>query len=399
MSGLIAYASCAVLWLGLVVKAPDLFRHPHDPYLRAICGVLGLAGLCFFLGSPPTIGAVNRLSGIPNLAAPLTYAAIIAYSAASQILVALWRGGPGARRTARRWVLAYSGVVLGIVGLFALGEAPVERRTDLDTYYASTPYLREMIVLYLTGHLTAIAVTAVSALRWAREVRGWLRAGLVTLGVGAVCAAGFSVVKLVAVTARWSGRDWSLLGSEVAMSVAGAGALLTATGVLIPLAGPGLVEWRRAWRTYVRLAPLERELDDVLVRRALRLPRPRWSSPVTRLVWRRTSIHNALSHLDAYADRELYDETLAAALRATGDAERAAATAWAAVIAAAARGAASLPAAGRQPTRALESEWFQERAPGPDALVRIADALATSPLVRRAAAGVPTMAAERSSPV
>ncbi|MGA5900013.1 MAB_1171c family putative transporter [Streptomyces venetus] len=399
MSGLIGYASCAALWLGLVVKAPDLLRHRRDPYLRAICAVLGLAGLCFFLGSPPTIGAVNRLSGIPNLAAPLTYAAITAYSAASQILVALWRGGPGAHRTARRWVVAYCGVVLGIATLFALGEAPVERRTDLDTYYADTPYLREMIVLYLTGHLTAITVTAVSALRWAREVRGWLRAGLVTLGVGAVSAAGFSVTKLVAVAARWSGRDWSLLGSEIAMSVAGLGALLTAAGVLIPLAGPRLAEWRRAWRTYVRLAPLERELDDVLARRALRLPRPRWSSPATRLVWRRTSIHNALSHLDAYADRELYDETLAAALRTTGDAERATATAWAAVIAAAARGTAALPAPARRAAQARESEWFQERAPGPDALVRIADALATSPLVRGGAAGARALATERSSPV
>lgn len=135
MNGLIAYISCAVLWLGLVVKAPDLIRHRHDPYLRAICAVLGLAGLCFFLGSPPTVGAVNRLTGIPNLAAPLTYAAITAYSAASQILVALWRGGPGVHRTARRWALAYAGVVLGIATLFVLGEAPVERRTDLDTYY------------------------------------------------------------------------------------------------------------------------------------------------------------------------------------------------------------------------------------------------------------------------
>ncbi|KUM81120.1 MAB_1171c family putative transporter [Streptomyces curacoi] len=401
MNGLLAYVSCTVLWLGLVVKAPDLIRHRHDPYLRTICAVLGLAGLCFFLGSPPTVGAVNRLTGIPNLAAPLTYAAITAYSAASQILVALWRGGPGVHRTARRWALAYAGVVLGIATLFVLGEAPVERRTDLDTYYATTPYLREMIVLYLAGHLTAVTITVVSALRWAREVRGRLRAGLITLGAGALCGAGYSLSKLVAVAARWSGRDWSALGTHVAQSAAGLGALLTVVGVLIPLAGPRLTEWRRAWRTYVRLAPLECELDDILARRSLRVPRPRWSSPVTRLIWRQTSIHNALSHLDAYVDRELYDETLRAALRATGDPERAAATAWAAVIAAAARGEGSvrvrIPMPPGEP--AGESQWFQERAPRPDALVRIADALATSPLVRTAMARARTMATERSSPV
>ncbi len=66
MSGLVNYVSCAVLWLGLLVKAPDLVRHRSDPYLRAICAVLGLAGLCFLLGAPPTVGAVNRLTGAPT---------------------------------------------------------------------------------------------------------------------------------------------------------------------------------------------------------------------------------------------------------------------------------------------------------------------------------------------
>ncbi|MEY9991067.1 hypothetical protein ABIE67_003099 [Streptomyces sp. V4I8] len=401
MNGLLGYVSCGVLWLGLVVKAPDLLRHRHDPYLRAICAVLGLAGLCFFLGASPTVGAVNRVSGIPNLAAPLTYAAITAYSAASQILVTLWRGGPDVHRTVRRWVLAYAGVVLGIATAFALGEAPVERRTDLDIYYATTPYLREMILLYLAGHLTAAAVTAVSALRWARDVRGWLRAGLVMLGGGALCGAGFSVSKLTAVGARWAGPDWSPLGTDVAQSAAALGALLTVAGVLTPLAGPRWTQWRRAWRTYVCLAPLERELDDILARRSLRLPRPRWSSPTTRLVWRQTSIHNALSHLDTYLDRKLYDETLRAALGATGDPERAAATAWAVVIAQAARGEASVaaPVPVRRPAPAGESTWFQERAPRPDALVRIADALATSPLVRGATVRATTPTTERSPAV
>ena len=393
MTAVTDYISAGVLWLGLTVRAPELLRHRRDPYLRAICAVLGLAGLCFFLGAPPTVGAVNDLSGVANLAAPLTYVAITAYSAASQVLIVRWRGGGRVRRTTRRWMVAYACVVVGIAVMFVLGEAPVERRTDLDTYYASTPYIREMILLYLLAHLTAVGSTTVAALRWARRVRGWLRAGLTTLGLGTLCGVGFSAAKLAAVAAHWFGHDWTTLGAHVSPAVAGAGALLTVTGVLIPLTGPRLTEWCGAWRTYVRLEPLERELDDVLARRALRLPRPRWASPVTRLVWRLTSIHNALSHLDAYADRELYDETLRAELRLTGDPQRAAATAWAAVIAAAARRDAG-------PTGARycgESDWFLQRAPEPAALERIADALAGSPLVRAAAAGTRTAPAERSS--
>ncbi|MBC7271718.1 MAG: hypothetical protein H5T76_23920 [Streptomyces sp.] len=386
MSGLINYASCTVLWLALLLKAPDLVRHRGDPYLRTICAVLGLAGMCFFLGAPPTVGAVNDLGGIPNLAAPLTYAAITAYCAASQVLIVYWRGGPRVHRTARRWILAYAGVVAGVAIMFALGDAPVERRTDLDTYYATTPFIAEMIVLYLVAHLTAVSVTTVSALRWARHVTGWLRAGLIVLGVGSLCNSGYSVSKLVAVVARWCGYDWSALGTTVAPAAAGLGALVTVTGVMLPLTAPRIAECRRARRTYARLAPLERALDDLLTRRSLRLPRPRFAAPGTLLMWRQTSIHNALSHLDVYFDRSLYDHTLGAALDATGSPERARATAWAAVIVAAAREDAH-----RDPTALPpldRTERLPEPLPGPADLTRIADALADAALV--ASAPVPT---------
>lgn len=404
MNGLTNYVSAGVLWLGLLMKAPDLVRHRRDPFLRAICAVLAVAGLCFALGAPPTVGAINEVSGVPNLAAPVTYIAITGYSAASQVLIVQWRGGSPerVRRTVRCWILAYACVVVGIVTMFVVGDAPVERRTDLDSYYASTPYIREMILLYLLGHLTAVSVTTVSALRWARQVHGWLRAGLTTLGVGALCGTGYSSTKLVGVVARWFGRDWSALDRSVSPAAAGLGALLTVIGVLIPLAGPRLTEWRCARRTYTRLEPLERELDDLLTRRALRLPRPRWASPATLLVWRRTSIHNALSHLDPYVDRELYDETLRAALSTTGDPERATATAWATVIvaavAASARHETDHPGPVRLSGLSGESDWFLDRAPEPDALVRIADALAAAPLVPDTVPGSKAMTAERSSP-
>jgi hypothetical protein len=384
MNGFVNYLSCALLWLGLAVKAPDLVRHRRDPYLRAICAVLGLAGLCFFLGAPPTVGAVNRLGGTPNLAAPLTYASITAYSGASQVLIVYWRGGPAVHRVARRWILGYTCVVVGIAVAFALGEAPVERRTDFDTYYAGTPATREMIVLYLAGHLTAASVTAVTSLRWARQVSGPLRLGLTVLGLGTLCSAGYSVSKLAAVVARWTGRDWSVLVTGVSPGAAGLGALITVAGVLIPLAGPRLGQWRLARRTYLRLAPLERVLDDVLTRRALRLPRPRLASPATRLMWRQTSIHNALSHLDSRLDPVLYDRIRRSVLHDTGDPLRAEAVAWAAVITAAVREDTAPPdPAGRAGLRV----------PGPGALVRVADVLAGTldlAAVRERGAAAPT---------
>ncbi|MEU9557301.1 MAB_1171c family putative transporter [Streptomyces fumanus] len=396
MNGLVNYLSCALLWLGLAVKAPDLIRHRHDPYLRAICAVLGLAGLCFFLGAPPTVGAVNRLGGTPNLAAPLTYASITAYSAASQVLVVYWRGGPAVHRVARRWIIGYACVLVGIAAAFALGEAPVERRTDFDTYYAGTPAVREMIVLYLVGHLAAASVTTVTSLRWARQVRGPLRVGLAVLGLGTLCSAGYSVAKLTAVIARWTGRDWSVLATGVSPGAAGLGALVTVAGVLIPLAGPRLGRWHLARRTYLRLAPLERVLDGVLTRRALRLPRPRLASPETRLMWRQTSVHNALSHLGGRLDPALYDRVRRAVLHDTGDPRHAEAVAWAVVITAAVEeDGAPADATGAvhpaDPTGPVHPAG--PPVPGPGVLVRVADVLA-GPLdlaaVRERAAAAPT---------
>src|SRR5690606_2638358 len=122
-----------------------------------------------------------------------------------------------------------------------------------------------------------------------------------------------------------------------------------------------------ARRTYARLAPLERVLDGLLTRRSLRLPRPRCASPATRLMWRQTSIHNALSHLDAYFDRHLYDRTRAAVLGTTGDPE------WAE--------AAARPGT-PPPDGAVR---LLDRVPGPAGLARIADALsAVAPPLRAA---------------
>jgi hypothetical protein len=368
MTGLVNYVSFGVLWVGLAAKLPDLARDRRDPFLRAICVVMAFASLCFLLGAPPTVGAVNRVSGIPNLAAPLTYASITAYSAASLVLILYWRGGPDVCRVARRWVLSYAGVLVGIATMFALGEASEERRTDFDTYYATTPFTAAMIVLYLVAHLTAVTVTAIRCLSWARGVSGWLRAGLLTMGVGTVVGAGYSISKLAAVIARWGGRDWVALSSRVSPGFAGLGALITVAGILVPLAGPALMAWQHCRHAYLRLGPLERELDDMLTRRNLRLRRPHRFSPALLLMWRQTSINNGLGFLTGLFDPQLYEETRAAALAATGDQAQADAAAWAAMITAAVRGERD----GQQPSEAGRQVG---RLPEATELVLISEAL------------------------
>ncbi|GGW39385.1 hypothetical protein GCM10010503_14570 [Streptomyces lucensis JCM 4490] len=372
MSDLINYVSCGLLWLGILAKAPDLVRQWRDPFLLAITSVLGFASLCFLFGAPRTVGFVNHVSGVPNLAAPLTYAAITAYGAASLVLVVSWRGGPGTARAIRRWVLGYTGVLGGIAFTFALGDAPVERRTDFDTYYATTPYISEMIVLYLVAHLAAVVVTAYRSLTWARHLRGCLRAGLVTMGTGTVVGAGYSASKLVAVAARWCGRDWSALGTTLSPACAGLGAALTVTGTVIPLVGPFVATRARCWREYARLGPLERELTELLRREYLSVPRPFWPSPTRWLTWRQSTIYNGLHFLERYFDAGLYQRTYTDRMRVTGDRHQAEAAAWATAITAAAR---TVSESGHGLVVAGEPEPRPDR-PDLPALLRIADALA-----------------------
>ncbi|MFF7751126.1 MAB_1171c family putative transporter [Streptomyces sp. NPDC007971] len=339
MSGWINYVSCGILGLGLLAKIPDLVRRRRDPFLLAISCVLSFAALCFLFSAPRTIGFINSVSGVPNLAAPLTYGAITAYSAASLVLIVQWRGGPNTARTARNWILGYAAVLVGIAAMFALGRAPVERRTDFDTYYATTPYIAELIVLYLVAHLVAVVVTAYRSLSWARQVKGHLRAGLLMMGMGTVLGAGYSAIKIVAVVARWRGHDWARLGTTVSPACAGLGAALTVAGTVIPVAGPYLANRARCWRAYARLGPLEGELTELLTREYLRAPRPFWPSATRWLTWRQTTIYNGLYYLERYVDRALYRDTYLGQLDAAGDAHRAEAVAWATAITAATRAA------------------------------------------------------------
>ncbi|MFF5854484.1 hypothetical protein ACFY8B_02420 [Streptomyces sp. NPDC012751] len=333
MTGAINYTSCVLLCVGLLVRLPGLVRHGGDPSVRAVNVVLAFASLCFLLGAPSSVRVINQVSGVPNLAAPLTYGSITAYSATLLILIACWRGGPAMRRTTRNWIYGYAAVLAGIAVLFTAGHAAEERPSDFDTYYATTPWIREMVVLYLVAHLTAVTVGTVWSLRWAFEPevreRPWLRASLLTIGAGTVLSAGYSGSKLVAVVARWTGRDWSVLGTSVPPLCAGLGAVLTVVGVLLPLAGHHL----SAWRDFFRLAPLDAVLDPVLTDRALRVERPR--SPLLWGTWRWSTIHNGLLAIETLFDERLYDDTHDAELARTGDFRRAASAAWAATIAAA----------------------------------------------------------------
>lgn len=380
MDGPDYYIPAAALGVALAFKLPGMLRDWRDPLLRSVCALLVLAACTFFFAAPPTIAAVNRLTGVANFSAPLVYCILTAFSASCLVLLVNWRGGPPdeTRRVSTRWVVGY-GVVVGLlVVLFLLGEAPEERLRDLDTYYATTPYIREMIVLYLIAHsVAAVGMTAL-CWRWSLQVRGWLRGGLVIIVFGSLFNLGYGVSKFAAVFARWAGLDWDALSTLAAPPLASVGALLSAIGFILPLVGQRLSDTWHDWAAYRQLGTLWREL------RATSAPgtptvRISFFSPVElRVTQRESDIHDGLLQLDPYFDRGVRTDAYEEAVAAGAEPREAQAVADAAMVAAALRCRADDPEG--EIIRSAQS-YTSETAQGPRDLVRMSLALRHSPVV------------------
>jgi hypothetical protein len=256
------YWTCSLIgWATLVYKLQDLRRAPRNPMVWSVCSTLFLAATAVFFAAPRAIAFVNRVSGVPNLGAPLVYALLLALSASSLALITYWRYPPArARRTARAWVLTYALLVAVLWALFVLGETPVERRVDFDTYYATTPYTVEFILLYLLAMTVAMVGLIRTGARWARVAgRPWLRRGLRLIVAGSAGALAFALAKLVAVAGVWAGRDWAFLSTDVAPVFAVLGLLLSAAGYALPASGQHLTRLRGRfdrYRAYRDLYPL-----------------------------------------------------------------------------------------------------------------------------------------------
>ncbi|GGW38778.1 hypothetical protein GCM10010503_13730 [Streptomyces lucensis JCM 4490] len=313
------WVPAALLTVALVIKLPTIIRLWRDPQLRALGGLLLLCCAVFVFCSPSTIARTNRLTGVPNIAAPWCYSLITAMSGSCLLLIITWRAGPSGRsaatrRALRRVASVYCMVIAALWVLFLLADAPVERVRDLDTYYAATPFMREEILLYLAAHGVAGLITSRLILNWIRTdgLDAWLRWGLRLLGAGEALNLLFNAAKLTAVLARWCGRDLDWLSTNLAPPVASLAAILVAAGFILPHAGQYL---RDRWR--IRLA--HRELGPLyrLMRNASGegVPFALRATPELRLTRRETFIRDALlplaRHVDPDLGRRAYDAALA----------------------------------------------------------------------------------------
>ncbi|MFI6002769.1 MAB_1171c family putative transporter [Streptomyces sp. NPDC051366] len=338
--GLILYVPGSVMILALLIKAPTLRRGWDQPLMRAVCTLLVVGCMVMFLAAPPTISAVNRLTGIVNFSAPLVYSVLTAFSGSCIVLVLQWGGGPPAvvRRATRLTVAAFGAVTLLIVVLFAIGDAPVERLRDLDTYYANTPWLREMIVCYLLAHTVGSSTLTVLCWKWLLRVRPSLRplrTGLALIVLGGLLDLGYLVTKWAAVGARWAGRDWDGLSTYVAPPFASAAALMVGSGFIVPLVG-GSAAWRDFSR-YRRLHPLWKALRGFAASSVTTVPLTWWSPIGIRLIHRESVIDDGILALGRWFDPAVRGAAYEAALDQGMCESQASVVADAAMLAAACR--------------------------------------------------------------
>ncbi|MFD0068799.1 DUF6545 domain-containing protein, partial [Streptomyces sp. NPDC127574] len=213
----------------------------------------------------------------------------------------------------RRWLGAYALIIAVQLALFAVGDAAVERRTDFDTYYASTPFLREMIVVYLVAHSAAAITTTVLCWGWTRHTRGWINRALKILAIGWINTALYGPLKLTAVIARWAGHNLDALSTNLAPLLVGFGALLVTTGYILPLLGPPF----DSMLVLLRLRPLVRLLVTPYNRRqfTVTLSWTSFANVELHLTKRTAAIRDSLSglipHLDSDVRRVAFDRAVA----------------------------------------------------------------------------------------
>ncbi len=329
------YVYGSMLLLVCAMKIPALVRRRNDTLLRAACLLLFAAGCLMMLAAPDSIVALNRVTGIANVAAPVVYATMIAFSGASLLLIINWRPGlpQQVRRASTLCMAAYGLAMLVVIALFWAGDAPVEQVTLFDAYYANTPFIREMIVTYLVAQGVAMIAACILCWRWAREVKGSLRAGLRILAPAYLMTASYDIIRLTAVGARWAGADLDFLVDEVSPQLAAPSSILGAVGFALPLVGPPVARTTGAVRQLRLLAPLWRTLKQVPTPSAIRPSLSWWrTSPRVLLTARRTALYDALLALTPYFDPVVRDMAYRAALRTGDDESSAAVTADASMI-------------------------------------------------------------------
>ncbi|MFY1631756.1 MAB_1171c family putative transporter [Solwaraspora sp. WMMB335] len=254
------YALCAAAgWLAFGYKLIDLRRDRDNRVLRAMVYAFFAfaAGVTFAVG--PVAEAVDRATGLANLAKLAAHAGVMGIAANSQILLLFLARPPGvAAGRARRRVFA-SVLAFGLLTALWTATLGSSQPVRLAVEDARHPTVASYLLVYLGVFVYYCADVARLCWHFSHVTpRRWLRRGLRVAAVGAVTGLLYCAVKAGYLLAYWLGRRPGG-EQEIAAVLVTTSALAMLAGFTLPTWGPAVdrgrvwVQRQRSWR---RLAPL-----------------------------------------------------------------------------------------------------------------------------------------------
>jgi hypothetical protein len=262
-------------WAGCAVKLHAL-RRGGSPAGYAVCVALALLASTFTVSSPAVWRWLDRVTGVPNIAALWAHLCVVGFSGTVQLLLLWWvnpAGEAGRRARVRLAFLATAAVAM--VVLF-LASGPTEPRAgEFVATYVSRPVFAVYILVYLVAF--GLGLIDVVRLCWpyARvSGRSWLRRGLRTTAIGAMVGLVYCGIRISSVIGAQAGADprrWE----PIAPVASCLGAFLVILGLTMPAWGPRLSQvrgWVRRRQQYRQLQPLWVDLHRLMPEIALEPP-------------------------------------------------------------------------------------------------------------------------------
>ncbi|MER5436001.1 MAB_1171c family putative transporter [Streptomyces sp. NPDC002588] len=272
-------------------KLLHLRKDPHNPVLRSLCVTLGFASFAFLAAMPAIYVPVSNALGLDNLGKLIVHGSLIAFSICVQRMLLAWLYPPDvAKPKARLRVVIGAAVLLVMVVLLTL--APIDGNGTSENFakdYATTPYVAEYLLVYVTAVGAGVAEIARLCWRFAKVAgRPWLVRGLRLTALGAVVNLGYSITRAMYVIGRNTGVHLDI-AYDLAPVFATLGSVLVFIGLALPAMGPRLSaahRWFTRLLAYHKLFPLWLALYEAVPDVALDPPaRPRLAR------WRPGGLH------------------------------------------------------------------------------------------------------------
>ncbi|RLK58283.1 MAB_1171c family putative transporter [Actinokineospora cianjurensis] len=260
MNGVL-YPLCAgIAWVSLLFKLPALARGDRGPAAVAVGFFYLFMGLTFTISDPRVWAALDRATGVPNLALLLSQGSVIGVAASQLAALTFWDREPErARPVVRRQIWGFAAVLASMAVLFTLADLTEEDTTTAAVRFAGHGLYSVYLMLYVTAFAVTEYLIVVRCLRYARAVDGaWLSRGLRLAAIGAVGGLAYVLARYADVVAAPLGLDpqrWEI----VARLGAGLGGICTLIGWSLPGWGPQVGRVRAGWRdrrSYRALYPL-----------------------------------------------------------------------------------------------------------------------------------------------